>query len=92
MALRPILQHIVSKDSGFCVTCILHLIYPNQFSADMLGHDRAKYVRITLEDPEFMKSKEAFVGMVIQGAEEIYARLKRYDGQEDSSKGEEYST
>ncbi len=51
-------------------------MYGNQASATMLGHERSKYGSVTLKNPEFMRSKEAFVGAVIQGAEQLYDRLR----------------
>jgi hypothetical protein len=59
----------------FSVTCIIHIVYATQAACQKMGHDRSKYGSITIKDPEFMKNKEAFIGMVIKGAEELYDRL-----------------
>ena len=68
-------QLSMSKGSDFCVTCVIHVVYANEASCQSVGHERSKYVKLTVENPEFMQNKEAFVGMVIQGAEQLYDRL-----------------
>jgi len=83
---RQISPPFIVVTSDFGVTCILHVVYLNAESAAKVGHDRSKYTKITLGDPKFMESKEAFIGMVIKGAEELYDRLSRTTG---SDRGED---
>lgn len=76
----------MAKSTDFKVTCILHVVYANEASCQLVGHERSTYGSVTIRDPEFMRNREAFVGAMIQGAEELYGRLKAAgpDGDQDS--------